>query len=167
MSPAWHQWLRHVRRDPPSLEEQAADVERIRRIRELAKQADERWRLAGTTAEAVKVGEIPRHRLEAGKGIDVGKEEDESSKQEEERRQQVARTMACAGGVASGGMQEAWTRTAAREQPPRDERIDEKRKSNAAQEEDKKDPWAESERARDTTRKWQPQAWTPPRTSSR
>ncbi|EGS20514.1 uncharacterized protein CTHT_0023460 [Thermochaetoides thermophila DSM 1495] len=43
VSPAWHQWLRHTRRDPPSIAEQLADVERQTRIRQLAALADARW----------------------------------------------------------------------------------------------------------------------------
>ncbi|KAK3302446.1 uncharacterized protein B0T15DRAFT_305761 [Chaetomium strumarium] len=41
--PAWHQWLRHTRPDPPSLREQQAEVARQERIRLLAAQADARW----------------------------------------------------------------------------------------------------------------------------
>ncbi|EFY90174.1 hypothetical protein J3459_007414 [Metarhizium acridum] len=43
VSPLWHQWLRHTRRDPPSLEEQAGDVARQERMKYLAAEADARW----------------------------------------------------------------------------------------------------------------------------
>ncbi|RAL01149.1 uncharacterized protein BO80DRAFT_464807 [Aspergillus ibericus CBS 121593] len=43
VSPQWHQWLRYVRADPPSLEEQQQDVIRQIQIKELARLADERW----------------------------------------------------------------------------------------------------------------------------
>ena len=43
VSPAWHQWLRHTRAEPPTLEEQRADVERQARIKVLAAEADARW----------------------------------------------------------------------------------------------------------------------------
>lgn len=44
-SPAqWHQWLRHTRHEPPSIQEQTFDVARRERMKELAAQADERWR---------------------------------------------------------------------------------------------------------------------------
>jgi NADH dehydrogenase [ubiquinone] 1 alpha subcomplex assembly factor 2 len=39
----WHQWLRYVRQDPPSLEEQQQDLIRQAQIKELARLADERW----------------------------------------------------------------------------------------------------------------------------
>lgn len=43
VSPLWHQWLRHARRDAPSLAEQRDDVRRQDRLRLLAAQADARW----------------------------------------------------------------------------------------------------------------------------
>ncbi|KAL1966713.1 hypothetical protein VTN77DRAFT_3910 [Rasamsonia byssochlamydoides] len=43
ISPQWHQWLRYVRNDPPSLEEQQQDVIRQLQIKKLAQLADERW----------------------------------------------------------------------------------------------------------------------------
>jgi NADH dehydrogenase [ubiquinone] 1 alpha subcomplex assembly factor 2 len=39
----WHQWLRHVREHPPSIEEQKHDLIRQAQIKQLAKLADERW----------------------------------------------------------------------------------------------------------------------------
>ncbi|KZZ97599.1 NADH:ubiquinone oxidoreductase, 17.2kDa subunit [Moelleriella libera RCEF 2490] len=43
VTPLWHQWLRHTRAEPPSLEEQTGDVVRQERMKFLAKEADERW----------------------------------------------------------------------------------------------------------------------------
>src|SRR5690242_926205 len=43
VSPAWHQWLRNTRKDPPSLKEQEADVIRQERMKMLAAEADARW----------------------------------------------------------------------------------------------------------------------------
>ncbi|KAL9108406.1 MAG: hypothetical protein Q9227_006867 [Pyrenula ochraceoflavens] len=42
-SPQWHQWLRHTRFDPPSVQEQEADVARQIQLKQLAQLADERW----------------------------------------------------------------------------------------------------------------------------
>ncbi|KAJ5567597.1 hypothetical protein N7535_006903 [Penicillium sp. DV-2018c] len=39
----WHQWLRHVRQHPPSIEEQKQDLVRQAQIEQLARLADERW----------------------------------------------------------------------------------------------------------------------------
>ncbi|KAF7589752.1 hypothetical protein BBP40_003901 [Aspergillus hancockii] len=43
VNPQWHQWLRYVRADPPSIEEQQQDILRQMQIKQLAKLADERW----------------------------------------------------------------------------------------------------------------------------
>ncbi|KAJ5779641.1 NADH:ubiquinone oxidoreductase 17.2kDa subunit [Penicillium paradoxum] len=43
VTPQWHQWLRHVRQHPPSLEEQRQDLVRQAQIKQLARLADERW----------------------------------------------------------------------------------------------------------------------------
>jgi NADH dehydrogenase [ubiquinone] 1 alpha subcomplex assembly factor 2 len=39
----WTQWLRHAREEPPTIEEQLADVERQKKMKTLARLADERW----------------------------------------------------------------------------------------------------------------------------
>jgi NADH dehydrogenase [ubiquinone] 1 alpha subcomplex assembly factor 2 len=39
----WHQWLRYVRQEPPSLEEQRRDVIRQVQIKKLAQIADAKW----------------------------------------------------------------------------------------------------------------------------
>ncbi|KAF2812452.1 uncharacterized protein BDZ99DRAFT_413188 [Mytilinidion resinicola] len=43
VSPQWMQWLRHTRADPPSLNEQRADVMRVEQTKVLAAAADQRW----------------------------------------------------------------------------------------------------------------------------
>ncbi|KAF3806178.1 NADH-ubiquinone oxidoreductase assembly factor N7BML [Colletotrichum gloeosporioides] len=43
VSPLWHQWLRHTREHPPSLEEQSREIVRQERMKLLAAQADARW----------------------------------------------------------------------------------------------------------------------------
>ncbi|ODQ81539.1 hypothetical protein BABINDRAFT_159815 [Babjeviella inositovora NRRL Y-12698] len=45
--PQWMQWLRHMRKEHPTLEELIADEQRQIRIKVLARQADERWKLEG------------------------------------------------------------------------------------------------------------------------
>jgi NADH dehydrogenase [ubiquinone] 1 alpha subcomplex assembly factor 2 len=52
VSPQWHQWLRHTRRDAPSLAEQRQDVVRQENLKVLAAQADERWRLKASLLHA-------------------------------------------------------------------------------------------------------------------
>ncbi|RYC53629.1 hypothetical protein CHU98_g12580, partial [Xylaria longipes] len=41
--PAWHQWLRHQRPDPPTMQEQITELQRQARIKVLAAEADARW----------------------------------------------------------------------------------------------------------------------------
>ncbi|OAG40022.1 hypothetical protein AYO21_05703 [Fonsecaea monophora] len=43
ISPQWHQWLRQTRNDPPTMQEQAADVQRQAQLKINARLADERW----------------------------------------------------------------------------------------------------------------------------
>lgn len=43
VSPQWHQWLRATRNDPPSIEEQVADLRRKDTLKLLAAEADRRW----------------------------------------------------------------------------------------------------------------------------
>lgn len=39
----WHQWLRYVRHEPPTIEEQQRDLIRQAQIKKLAQIADEKW----------------------------------------------------------------------------------------------------------------------------
>lgn len=52
VSPQWHQWLRHTRRDPPTLGEQEGDVARREQIKRLAAEADARWEAKPKVMEA-------------------------------------------------------------------------------------------------------------------
>lgn len=58
VSPAWHQWLRNTRAEPPSIEEQRADVVRQERMKVLAAEADARW------AAKPRVMDAPRPKQE-------------------------------------------------------------------------------------------------------
>lgn len=44
LTPAWLQWLRKTRPDPPSIPEQQLDLQRQSSLKQLAAQADQRWR---------------------------------------------------------------------------------------------------------------------------
>ncbi|QPC73904.1 hypothetical protein HYE68_004656 [Fusarium pseudograminearum] len=52
VSPMWHQWLRHTREEPPTIEEQQDDVVRQARMKTLAAQADARWEAKPRVMEA-------------------------------------------------------------------------------------------------------------------
>lgn len=43
VSPQWHQWLRHMRERPPSIQEQHAELQRQHQMKHLAADADARW----------------------------------------------------------------------------------------------------------------------------
>jgi NADH dehydrogenase [ubiquinone] 1 alpha subcomplex assembly factor 2 len=43
ISPQWHQWLRQTRIDPPTLQEQAFDLQRQAALKQNARLADARW----------------------------------------------------------------------------------------------------------------------------
>ncbi|RMY51329.1 hypothetical protein D0863_14613 [Hortaea werneckii] len=44
ISPQWHQWLRHTRFEAPTIPEQQYEVSRQAMMKQLAAQADERWK---------------------------------------------------------------------------------------------------------------------------
>jgi NADH dehydrogenase [ubiquinone] 1 alpha subcomplex assembly factor 2 len=52
VSPQWHQWLRHTRREAPTLEEQRDELVRQERIKYLAAEADARWEAKPRVMEA-------------------------------------------------------------------------------------------------------------------
>ncbi|EPE10794.1 nadh ubiquinone subunit [Ophiostoma piceae UAMH 11346] len=58
VSPVWHQWLRHVRFDPPSIQEQQMEVRRREQMRLLAAKADARWADAKRVEGPIQAGEL-------------------------------------------------------------------------------------------------------------
>ncbi|KAB5570790.1 hypothetical protein GE09DRAFT_1104728 [Coniochaeta sp. 2T2.1] len=68
VSPAWHQWLRHTRVAPPSVEEQKTDLLRQERIKYLAAQADAKWKAQKALADGPEMGQaLPPLRSARGK----------------------------------------------------------------------------------------------------
>ncbi|GAB0132638.1 hypothetical protein EsDP_00001067 [Epichloe bromicola] len=71
VSPLWHQWLRHMRAEPPSLEEQSGDVVRQQRMKHLAAEANARWAAKprvmedAATTSALGEGPLPPTNVEA------------------------------------------------------------------------------------------------------
>ncbi|KAI9891528.1 MAG: hypothetical protein M1814_002651 [Vezdaea aestivalis] len=69
ISPAWHQWLRKAREEPPSMVEQLENVRRMEETKVLAARADERWK----NGESLLEGPGKRRDLlEEGKGDEAG-----------------------------------------------------------------------------------------------
>ncbi|CAP97613.1 Pc22g03250 [Penicillium rubens Wisconsin 54-1255] len=55
----WHQWLRHVRQHPPSIQEQQQDLIRQAQIKQLARLADERWASKASYLDKPKTQQQP------------------------------------------------------------------------------------------------------------
>ncbi|EKV07111.1 hypothetical protein PDIG_73850 [Penicillium digitatum PHI26] len=55
----WHQWLRHVREHPPSIQEQEQDLVRQAQIKKLARLADERWASKASFLDKPKTQQQP------------------------------------------------------------------------------------------------------------
>jgi NADH dehydrogenase [ubiquinone] 1 alpha subcomplex assembly factor 2 len=68
VSPQWHQWLRHTRRHPPSLDEQARDVARQQELKVLAAQADARWVAKRSVLDASPAASASAPALGEGRG---------------------------------------------------------------------------------------------------
>ena len=54
VSPLWHQWLRYTRNEPPTMQEQTADVMRQTQLKHNAMLADARWEAKAKYIESPK-----------------------------------------------------------------------------------------------------------------
>ncbi|TFB04788.1 NADH-ubiquinone oxidoreductase assembly factor N7BML [Trichoderma ghanense] len=140
VSPQWHQWLRHARREPPSLDEQRAEAVRQERIKMLAAQADARWEAKPRVMEDPRGGTAPEQLVLEPKG----------------------RGLPAAEG--DGGVKAAVTGEASRTsggQPAQVKNMEsEKPKAKTKAKQDVKDPWAKA-KAHGPGEQWQPAAWNP------
>ncbi|KAF4967373.1 hypothetical protein FZEAL_10540 [Fusarium zealandicum] len=59
VSPQWHQWLRHTRDEPPTVDEQHGDVARRARMKKLAAEADARWEAKPRVMDAPEAAPAP------------------------------------------------------------------------------------------------------------
>ncbi|KAM0251335.1 hypothetical protein ACHAP5_001643 [Fusarium lateritium] len=59
VSPQWHQWLRHTREEPPSVDEQRGDIMRRVRMQQLAAEADARWEAKPKMMDAPQAAPAP------------------------------------------------------------------------------------------------------------
>ncbi|KAK1251032.1 hypothetical protein MKX07_005587 [Trichoderma sp. CBMAI-0711] len=143
VSPQWHQWLRHARRDPPSLDEQRAEAVRQERIKLLAAQADARWEAKPRVMEDPRARAVPAPELELR-----AKERRGSPLVEDEEGVKTAEGTAEAVGTSA---EPAQTNTTAPSEKPRP-------KTKAMP--DVKDPWARAT-AHGPGENWQPAAWDP------
>lgn len=171
ISPAWHQWLRHTRNEPPSLTEQSQDLVRQRNLKILAAQADARWAAKPTYLDAPdKSQPRPSTRIRGPEGY--------SSKTDTEPHLERGTTSLQSGGRLLSGSEmegthsagEGMLSTSVRTQQPgqvgrnsgnEDTRSgEEQRKAVVMAEEKRKDnPWKTSRGG--PSEGWQPEAWNP------
>lgn len=176
--PAWHQWLRHTRASPPTLDEQRAEVARQARIKLLAAEADARWaakpRLLGpdtqgsgaraalgvrapATDTSTSAGTEPPRR-KAPEGVEKGTLEETPT---------VAGVVADEGALRDGEAvsmrEESWRRMQEEEEAAR-ARAKVKEKEGKGERGGggvgAPDPWKKSTRG-GPSETWQPQAWEP------
>ncbi|KAK4239843.1 hypothetical protein C8A03DRAFT_32034 [Achaetomium macrosporum] len=167
--PAWHQWLRHTRSDPPSLSEQRAEVARQERIKLLAAQADARWEAkpkvmegpasaSPSSPEGKAFLEVREPPFQTDRRVGPGKAEGRAALGEMNAtgRTGVTKTkstnddpeVTLGDDEAVNQREETWKRM--------QQEAEEKQKK----EEDKKpDPWKQARGGPSET--WQPQAWQP------
>ncbi|KAL2270356.1 hypothetical protein VTJ83DRAFT_2540 [Remersonia thermophila] len=158
--PAWHQWLRHTRADPPSIEEQRAEVARQARIKLLAAEADRRWeakpkvmedglpaaaaaRLRGAGAAVGRDAKAPGLGQGQGQGQEQG-QETAAEASSSTTSSSAAEKPAEKDKDGKAMREETWKRMQAQE------------KETAGQ----PSPWHEQAR-RGPGEAWQPQAWEP------
>ncbi|KAK1245126.1 hypothetical protein MKX08_004755 [Trichoderma sp. CBMAI-0020] len=80
VSPQWHQWLRHTRREAPTMDEQRAELVRQERMKLLAAEADARWEAKPRVMEAPRQEEAARRLPLAGEGAQQPVEEEDKKK---------------------------------------------------------------------------------------
>ena len=156
LDPAWLQWLRHTRAEPPSNAEQQYDVQRQQHLKVLAARADQRWReqesyLKAPTGQEAPGGELGQPKpfmspSKDGAGVDgptVAKERESSEQGCGENRNPEEQ-----------------------QQGKRDEREMSRRHAEGeAPRKDQENPWKLHNRG--PSEGWQPETWTPGRIEQR
>jgi len=144
VSPAWHQWLRHTRKDPPSLQEQQAEQMRQERIKMLAAQADAKW--AGKPSLMDAPGNV-RGQPQPALGAGMMNHSVQQEQQQQQAQQEESATATTTDGQAAGTREQTW----------------EKMKQEAQQQvkTPAPNPWKQAAHARGPSEEWQPQGWNP------
>ncbi|KAJ4304119.1 hypothetical protein N0V88_001729 [Collariella sp. IMI 366227] len=161
--PAWHQWLRHTRSDPPSIAEQQAEVARRARMQVLAAQADARWEAKPRVMEgptrtgtAGMLGVRSREpALDTERRVGPGSATEEKGAVEEvvAGGEATSKSMGSTDEVALGDQgavnqrEESW------------QRIQQEAEAKGRKEEEVPNPWKQTRGG--PSEKWQPQAWEP------
>ncbi|KAJ4395458.1 hypothetical protein N0V91_010816 [Didymella pomorum] len=168
ISPGWMQWLRHTRFEPPTIQEQQAELQRQQNIKLLAARADERWAAKPSALDAPdkqqpiqmlesrdpKSGVVQMNAEQELRSRGQESRTAEAREQEEERPKNDMRPDVTPGFEApqpqaeSGLTEEAPMFKAKKKMRP-----------NKAPKEDS--PWKQAG-AGNPGDDWQPKAWTPP-----
>ncbi|ROW17658.1 hypothetical protein VPNG_00602 [Cytospora leucostoma] len=136
--PQWHQWLRYTRQQPPSIQEQHAEVRRQHQIKYLAAEADARWEAKPRLTDAP--AQAPRPPVAALGGRAARGAPPAQEAQPEERSKQEE--------TVTAGVKQEQTQKTSRKDPS------------------KKDPWKQHRRG-GPSEEWQPNSWTPPAASKK
>lgn len=167
ISPQWHQWLRHTRKDAPSLTEQSQDLVRQRNLKILAAQADARWAAKPSFLDAPgRAQPLPTMEIKDPGGYTQSSEPTEPEEKMgvrnavggglEDNMQDTNTPLEEA--VANGGVRipdddEGLAKTESTERSARKEGDRRKEKN-----EQQPDPWKQARGG--PSEEWQPQAWT-------
>jgi NADH dehydrogenase [ubiquinone] 1 alpha subcomplex assembly factor 2 len=141
----WHQWLRHTRHEPPSIQEQTFDIARRERMKELAEQADERWRSQESFLDAPRTQQPAPAIGVKDPGGYVGMTEPESK---QGVRSAVEEPEKIGEAMAGEKVDEGRFRGEGKQRPQKG-----KKEGEA--------PWANQLPKGAPGEKWQPEAWTP------
>lgn len=137
LTPAWLQWLRHTRPDPPSISEQAEEMDRQQNLKYLAAAADARW------AEKPSFLDKPK---DVGQPAPLMEPRDKGG-YVEDGKTGVMNPIVAAGDQGQGEEPQASEQS---------KRKEEKKKAN---------PWDQQRGA--PGQDWQPAAWTPGQATQR
>ncbi|KAI1754169.1 hypothetical protein F4782DRAFT_45435 [Xylaria castorea] len=110
--PAWHQWLRHQRADPPTMQEQIAELQRQARIKVLAAEADARWEAKDSLLNRPgkkPAGEIGQGETREVKGEEAREEVREGGKDTQKPDPDPWKQAAQRGVPGESWQPEAWT----------------------------------------------------------
>ncbi|KDN66514.1 hypothetical protein CSUB01_00959 [Colletotrichum sublineola] len=135
VSPLWHQWLRHTRQEPPTLEEQTREAFRQERMKVLAAQADAKWEAKPRLTDAP--GQQTGQRLPSFN---------------------TAQTQPIAPELEATNMNTKATAPVT-PSPQSDKPAETASPANQTKNKYGKDPWV---KAQGPSESWQPEAWVPP-----
>lgn len=145
ISPQWHQWLRHTRFEPPTIEEQQTDVMRQIQLKQNARLADQRWESKRKYIEkpAAPAQQVSAQRMTMGGNPEVGEGQ----------------------ATIEGG--DAPKTEPAHKEGVRSAVADPLEQAKSRKSDGRPDPWEQEKRKQQQTAAnpggtWQPESWTPP-----